>query len=188
MRFAFYTFSVDIQTADNLKQKLGVSNIMALPKLEKIVVNTGIGRFSQEGEQIEKIVQDVAVITGQKPVKTLARKSIAGFKVRQGAPVGLKVTLRRGRMNDFLKRLIRITIPRLRDFRGLSLKSIDKKGNLTVGIGDHHVFPEIDLDKAAPSFGLEITLVTTADNKEEGEVLLRELGMPLQNEKLKGKN
>ena len=161
-------------------------NIMETPKITKIVVNAGIGDTLKSKEALAKIVADMAAITGQKPKITKARVSIAGFNLRAGMNVGMVVTLRGKRMNDFFEKLVKITLPRLRDFRGVKTTSFDKAGNYTLGIVDHTVFPEIDLAKVDKARGLEITIVTSAKNKEESMKLLESLGMPFEKETEKG--
>ncbi len=161
-------------------------NIMETPKIKKIVVNAGIGDTLKSKEALAKIVADMAAITGQKPKITKARVSIAGFNLRAGMNVGMVVTLRGKRMNDFFEKLVKITLPRLRDFRGVKTTSFDKAGNYTLGIVDHTVFPEIDLAKVDKARGLEITIVTSAKNKEESMKLLESLGMPFEKETEKG--
>lgn len=167
-----------------LKEKFGYKNDLALPKLKKIVINAGIGRLSQQPNFDEKILpgimKELAMITGQKPSIVTAKKSIAGFKIRQGQNVGLKVTLRRRKMHDFLERLIRITFPRLRDFKGIDLKNIDANGNLNIGFKEQAVFPEINPETSKIDFGLETTIVSSAKNKEEAIELYRQLGIPLK--------
>lgn len=168
-----------------MKEKFGYKNELAVPKIEKVVVNTGIGKIlnntdpSQREKVVQEIASDLAQITGQKPIVTKSKKSISAFKIRQGSIVGLKVTLRRQRMYDFLERLINIVIPRMRDFQGIPLKSIDKNGNLTIGIKEHIIFPEIQPEKTKRIFGLEITIVTNAKNKEEAIELFSLLNFPL---------
>lgn len=169
-----------------MKEKFGYKNVMAIPKIKKVVVNTGFGRLlsgksSSEQKKIYTIISDdLSLICGQKPILTKAKKSIAGFKIREGLPVGLKVTLRNKKMYDFLERLIHIGFPRSRDFRGINSKSIDEQGNLTVAIKEHIIFPEISLEKARNIFGFEITVVTTAKTKEEGMELLKLSGFPIK--------
>ncbi|MBZ9578421.1 50S ribosomal protein L5 [Patescibacteria group bacterium] len=169
-----------------MQKKFGYPNIMAVPKIEKVMVNTGFGRLitgktSDEQKKIyEAILNDLVLITGQKPVLTRAKKSISGFKIRQGMPVGAQGTLRGKRMFDFLERLIHIALPRSRDFRGIDPKSFDREGNLTIAIKEHIAFPEISPEKVKNIFGFEITVVTTAKNKEEGIELLRLLGFPIK--------
>jgi len=172
-----------------MMEKFGYKSIMAVPKIEKVVLNVGFGKMvsgksSQEREKIQNfILKELSMISGQYPVLTKARKSIAGFKIRKGMPIGAKVTLRRQRMYDFLDRLIHIALPRSRDFRGIDPKSIDRQGNLTIGIKEHICFPEIQPEKATQIFGLEITVVTTAKSREESLTLFRLLGFPIKSEK-----
>lgn len=152
--------------------------------IEKIVINVGVGRLSQqpnfEDKVLPELMKEMALIAGQKPAITKAKKSISGFKVRKGQTVGLKVTLRYQRMSDFLERLIKIVFPRLRDFRGIDLKNIDSNGNLTVGLREQTVFPEINPEISKVDFGLEISIVSNAKNKEEAVALYRSLGIPLK--------
>ena len=169
-----------------MMEKFGLKNTMAVPKIEKVVINAGFGKLisgktSEEQKKFyQAILDDLSLICGQKPQITVAKKSISGFKVRKGMPVGARVTLRSQRMYDFLERLIHIGLPRSRDFGGISLKSFDRKGNLTIGIKEQIVFPEILPERAKNIFGLEITIVTTAKNKEKGIELLRLLGFPIK--------
>ena len=157
---------------------------MSGSRLEKIVVSTGLGRLSQrpgfEDKILPEIIKELSLITGQKPSISTARKSIAGFKLREGDTVGLKVTLRGKRMKDFLSRLVNTTIPRVRDFRGIDSKNIDRQGNLTIGIKEHIVFPEVNQDETKIDFGLEVTLVSDAKDKGESYNLFKELGIPLK--------
>lgn len=163
-------------------QDLSLSNIFSVPRIEKVVVNIGLGRVlnsaAKPKELLEKVSKDIALITGQKPLVTKAKKSIASFKLRAGTVVGLKVTLRGKRMYDFLDRLIQITLPRSRDFKGLDLKTVDQSGNLTIGIKEHTVFPEVT--ESTQNIGLEITVVSRAHNREEALLLFRSLGFPLK--------
>ncbi|MGH2533679.1 MAG: 50S ribosomal protein L5 [Thermomicrobiales bacterium] len=161
-----------------LQNEFGYKNVMQVPKLEKIVVNIGLGEAIQNARAIEAAVGDLAQITGQKPVVTRAKKSIAAFKLRAGMPVGAMVTLRGQRMYEFYDRLTSITLPRIRDFRGVSPNSFDGRGNYTLGLREQIVFPEIDYDKIDKTRGLEISIVTTAKTDEEGRRLLALLGMP----------
>jgi large subunit ribosomal protein L5 len=161
-----------------LQREFGYKNVMQVPKLEKIVVNIGLGEAIQNARAIEAAVGDLTQITGQKPVVTRAKKSIAAFKLRAGMPIGAMVTLRGRRMYEFYDRLISITLPRIRDFRGVSPNSFDGRGNYTLGLRDQIVFPEIDYDKIDKTRGLEISIVTTAKTDEEGRRLLALLGMP----------
>jgi large subunit ribosomal protein L5 len=161
-----------------LKKDLGYQNVMQVPRLEKIVVNVGMGEALQNAKSLDAAVEDVTIITGQKPIVTRARKSIASFKLREGNPIGIKVTLRGDRMWDFLDRLCNIALPRQRDFRGISPDAFDGRGNYTLGLREQLVFPEIDYDKIDKIRGMEITIVTSAQTDEEGYQLLRHLGMP----------
>lgn len=167
-----------------LKEKFGYKNNLAVPSLEKIVVSTGVGRLSQTPNFEEKILpelmNEMSMITGQRPAPRRAKKSIAGFKLRSGQLVGLKTTLRHRKMFDFLERLIKIVIPRLRDFRGIDLKSVDQKGNLNIGLKEQAAFPEINQEISKVDFGLEISIVSNAEKKEEAIELYRLLGIPLK--------
>jgi large subunit ribosomal protein L5 len=163
-----------------LQQELGLSNPMQVPRLEKIVVNMGIGDALKDSRMLEAAVEDLTTITGQKPVVTKARKSIAGFKLREGSAIGAKVTLRGDRMWEFLDRLIATAIPRIRDFRGLNPRAFDGHGNYTLGLTEQLIFPEIDYDKVAKVRGMDITIVTTARNDDEGRALLVALGFPFE--------
>ena len=165
----------------NLKKKLGCSNDMAVPKLEKISINMGVGEASQDKGKIEGAVNDLKLISGQQPVITKARKSVAGFKLREGVHVGVKVTLRKNKMYEFLDRLINIALPRVRDFRGLSKKSFDGKGNYSLGLKEQIVFPEIDYDNLDSMRGMDITIVTSATNDEQGLELLKSFNLPINN-------
>lgn len=170
-----------------MMKKFGYKNVMAVPKIVKVVVNTGFGRLiagksSEERKKIYKaILEDLALITAQRPIFKKAKKSISSFKVREGMFLGATVVLRKEKMYDFLQRLIHIALPRTRDFRGIDQKSIDERGNLTYGIKEHIVFPEILLEKVKNIFGLEATVVTTAKSKKEGLELLKLLGFPIKN-------
>ena len=163
-----------------LAQKLGRANPMSLPRLEKIVVNIGLGEAVQNAKAIDAAVGDLAAITGQKPVVTRAKKSIAAFKLRAGMPIGAMVTLRGDRMYEFLDRLVAVALPRVRDFRGVSPNSFDGRGNYTLGMREQLIFPEIDYDKIDATKGMNISFVTTAKTDEEGRALLKELGMPFR--------
>ena len=165
----------------SLKEKLGSKNHMAVPKLKKISINMGVGEASQDKGKIEGAVNDLKMISGQQPVITKARKSVAGFKLREGVNVGVKVTLRKDKMYEFLDRLVNIALPRVRDFRGLSKKSFDGKGNFSLGLKEQIVFPEIDYDKLDSLRGMDITIVTTASNDNEGIELLKSFNMPINN-------
>ena len=163
-----------------MKEKFGYRNDLAVPKIQKVVINTGIGKYRQDQRALDEIEHDLTLITGQKPKKTQAKKAISAFKTRKGMVVGMAVTLRKQRMYDFLDRLIDLTLPRTRDFRGIDLKAIDQFGNLTIGIKEHIVFPEISHENIYIIFGLEVCIVTTAKTKEEGSELFRLLGFPLK--------
>lgn len=163
-----------------LMKELGFKNPMQVPRLEKIVVNMGLGEAINNGKIIDASVEQLASITGQKPVVTKARKSIANFKLRQGQSIGAMVTLRGDRMYEFFDRLVSVALPRVRDFKGVSPKAFDGKGNYTLGVREQVIFPEINYDKVEKIKGLNITVVTTARNDEEGRALLRHLGMPFR--------
>lgn len=169
---------------EELKQKiqteLGLENVMETPKITKITLNMGVGGAAQDKKLLEGALGDMIQIAGQKPVTTLARKSIAGFKIREEWPIGCKVTLRGERMYDFLDRLITVAIPRIRDFRGFSSKSFDGRGNYSMGIKEQIVFPEIDFDKIDKIRGLDVCITTTAKNDDEGRALLRAFGFPFK--------
>ncbi|NIP15544.1 MAG: 50S ribosomal protein L5 [Pseudomonadales bacterium] len=164
-----------------LQQELGVSNIMRVPRLDKITLNMGVGEAVGDRKVMDSAVGDLTVISGQKPIVTNARKSEAAFKIRTGWPVGCKVTLRRDRMFEFVERLIGIAIPRMRDFRGLNPRSFDGRGNFSMGITEQIVFPEIDYDKIDKIRGLDITVTTTATTDDEGRALLRAFDFPFRN-------
>ena len=163
-----------------LQQELGLPNAMQVPRLEKVVINMGVGDSLKDGRMLEAAVEDLQIITGQKPVITKARKSIAGFKLREGMPIGVKVTLRGDRMWEFVDRLVSIAIPRIRDFRGLNPSAFDGRGDYTLGLTEQLIFPEIDYDKVAKVRGMDITVVTTAKSDEEGRALLVALGFPFE--------
>jgi large subunit ribosomal protein L5 len=161
-----------------LMKRFNYRNIMQVPRLEKIAINTGVGQATQDPKLVEATVRDLEMIAGQKVVVTRARKSISNFKLREGMPIGCRVTLRSTRMYEFLDRLVNITVPRIRDFRGLSDKSFDGRGNYTVGIKEHTVFPEVDVDKITRVYGMDITIVTTAGTDQEAYELLKGFGFP----------
>ncbi len=167
---------------DQLKETLGLGNIMEVPRLEKIVVNMGVGDAVAQASLLEHAVTDLTLITGQKPLITKARKSIATFKLREGNAIGAKVTLRNDRMWEFLDRLIALAIPRIRDFRGLPANSFDGQGNYTFGVTEQLIFPEIDYDKIDRTRGMDITIVTTARTNAEGKALLDAFGFPFKRE------
>ncbi len=173
---AFY----ESEVAAKLKEELGLDNVMEIPRFTKITLNMGVGEAIGDRKQLDNAVGDMEKIAGQKVVITEARKSIAGFKVRDGYPVGCKVTLRKARMYEFLDRLINIAIPRQRDFRGISPKSFDGRGNFSMGITEQIVFPEIDYDKIAKIRGMDISIGTTAKTDEEGRALLKAFNFPFR--------
>ena len=159
----------------------GFKNVMQVPKLDRIVVNMGLGEAVQNAKLIESAAEELKAITGRKPVVTRAKKSIASFKLREGMPIGVMVTLRGEQMYDFLDRLISLALPRTRDFKGISPKAFDGRGNYTLGIREQIVFPEINYDKIDRIKGMNVTLVTTAETDEQGRALLKSLGMPFRN-------
>ncbi|MFM6310195.1 MAG: 50S ribosomal protein L5, partial [Dolichospermum sp.] len=158
------------------------TNVHQVPKVTKITVNRGLGEAAQNAKSLEASLNEIALITGQKPVVTRAKKAIAGFKIRQGMPVGIMVTLRGERMYAFLDRLINLTLPRIRDFRGVSPKSFDGRGNYTLGVREQLIFPEVEYDKIDQVRGLDISIITTAKTDEEGRALLKEMGMPFRDQ------
>jgi hypothetical protein len=168
------------ELAQHLLIKLNLSNIMEVPRLTKITINMGVGEAVNDKKIMDNAVHDLALISGQKPIVTKSRKSIAGFKIRDGWPIGCKVTLRRERMYEFLDRLINISLPRTRDFRGLSSKSFDGRGNYTFGIREHIVFPEIDFEKTDVIRGMDITVTTTAKDDVRAKALLESFGFPFR--------
>lgn len=166
-----------------LQKEFGYKSVMEVPRVSKITLNMGLGEAVADKKIIANAIDDLAKISGQKPITTLARKSEAGFKIRAGWPIGCKVTLRKDRMYEFLQRLISIAMPRIRDFRGISSKSFDGRGNFSLGIREQIVFPEIDYDKIDTIRGLDITITTTAKTDKEGEALLRAFGFPFKESK-----
>ena len=172
--------SIKTESVAALKKEFGYSNDLQVPRLEKVVVNMGLGEAAASAKAIEGGVKDLTVITGQKPIINRARKSIATFKVRQGMPVGASVTLRGKRMYDFLAKLIHLALPRIRDFRGLSPKSFDGRGNYSLGLKEQLVFPEISYEQMDATRGMDIAIVTTANTDEEAKALLSTLGMPFR--------
>lgn len=164
-----------------LQEQFKYTNVMAIPKLDKVVVNIGLGEVTQNPKALDAALNDLTLITGQKPVVTKAKKSIAGFKLREGMPVGVKVTLRGDRMYEFVDRLVNVALPRVRDFRGVSPKSFDGRGNYSLGLKEQLIFPEIEYDKIDKIRGMEIVFATTAKTDEEGRALLKLLGMPFAN-------
>lgn len=164
----------------DLQKRLGLSNVMQVPKLEKITINMGVGEAVNDKKIMDNALQDLALISGQKPIVTKSKKSIAGFKIRDGWPIGCKVTLRRAQMYEFLDRLINISLPRTRDFRGLSSKSFDGRGNYTFGVKEQIIFPEIDFEKTDAVRGMDITFTTSACNDEGAKALLESFGFPFR--------
>ena len=163
-----------------LMSKFNYKSVMQAPKLEKIVINMGVGDAVQNAKALDKAVEELTLITGQKPVITRAKKSIAGFRLREGMPIGAKVTLRGERMYEFFDKLVSVSLPRVRDFRGISKKSFDGRGNYTLGVKEQLIFPEIDYDKVSKVRGMDIVIVTTANTDEEARELLTQFGMPFQ--------
>ena len=163
-----------------LQEQLGVKNVMEIPRITKITINMGVGAAAADKKLLDGALSDMQAIAGQKPILTLARKSIAGFKIRDGWPIGCKVTLRGERMYEFLDRLISIAIPRIRDFRGFSSKSFDGRGNYSMGLKEQIMFPEIDFDKIDRIRGMDITITTTARTDDEGRALMRAFGFPFK--------
>jgi large subunit ribosomal protein L5 len=161
-----------------LQEQLGLSNVMEVPRVEKVVVNIGLGEAINDAKALEGALADLAAITGQKPRVNRARKSIAGFKLREGMPIGVKVTLRSDRMWDFLDRLLTVVLPRIRDFRGVNPRSFDGRGNYSIGLSEQLVFPEIDYDDVDEVRGMDVTIVTSATDDDLGRALLEALGMP----------
>ncbi|MEM6485005.1 MAG: 50S ribosomal protein L5 [Pseudomonadota bacterium] len=170
----------DSELAPKLKEELGLENVMEIPRITKITLNMGVGEAVGDKKVMENAVSDMTKIAGQKPVVTVARKSIAGFKIRDGWPIGCKVTLRRDRMYEFLERLISIAIPRVRDFRGISARSFDGRGNFAMGVSEQIIFPEINYDEVDSLRGMDITITTTARTDDEGRALLRAFNFPLK--------
>ncbi|BAZ13991.1 50S ribosomal protein L5 [Calothrix sp. NIES-4071] len=158
------------------------TNVHQVPKVIKVTVNRGMGEAAQNAKSLEASLAEIGLITGQKPVVTRAKKAIAGFKIRQGMPVGIMVTLRGERMYSFLERFINLTLPRIRDFRGVSPKSFDGRGNYTLGVREQLIFPEIEYDKVDQIRGMDISIITTANSDEEGRALLKEMGMPFRDQ------
>lgn len=163
-----------------LQEELGLNNIMEVPKITKITLNMGVGEAAADKKVMEFAVADMTKISGQKPIVNMARKSVAGFKIREGWPIGCKVTLRSERMYEFLDRLVAVAIPRMRDFRGLSAKSFDGRGNYSMGVKEQIIFPEIDYDRIDKLRGMDITITTTARTNEEGRALLKAFNFPLR--------
>jgi large subunit ribosomal protein L5 len=168
------------QIVPALMKEFGYKNPMQVPKVERVVLNVGMGEAIQNVKLLESAVTELGIITGQRPVVTKAKKAIAGFKLRQGMPIGAKVTLRNDRMYEFLDRLVSLALPRIRDFRGVSPKAFDGRGNYTLGLKEQLIFPEIQYDSVASIHGMDITIVTTASTNDEGKALLRHMGMPFR--------
>ncbi len=168
------------EIAPALKEELQLGNPMEVPRVTKVTVNMGVGEAKTDAKQLDDAIEEMTIITGQKPKMTRARKSIAQFKVREGMPVGCTVTMRGARMYEFLDRLISIALPRIRDFRGISPKSFDGRGNFSLGVKEQIIFPEIDYDKVTQMRGMDITITTSARNDVEGRALLTKLGMPFR--------
>ena len=171
------------EVVKSLVEKFNYDSVMQAPKVEKIVINMGVGDAVQNAKVLDSAVEELGLISGQKPLITKARKSIAGFRLREGMPIGAKVTLRGERMYDFLQKLIHVSLPRVRDFRGISNKAFDGRGNYTLGIKEQLIFPEVDYDQVSKVRGLDIVIVTTANTDEEARELLTQLGMPFQNKR-----
>lgn len=165
----------------SLQEEFKYTNVMAIPKLDKVIINIGLGEAADNPNALDAAVEDIAKISGQKPVVTRAKKSIAGFKLREGMPIGVKVTLRGDKMYEFVDRLVNIALPRVRDFRGISGNSFDGRGNYSLGLREQIIFPEIDYDKVDKVRGMQIVFTTTAKNDEEGKALLKKMGMPFAN-------
>jgi large subunit ribosomal protein L5 len=163
-----------------LTKEFGYANPMQVPRLDKVVLNMGIGEAVGDAKKVQAAAADLGLITGQRPVITRARKSIAGFKLREGMPIGVKVTLRKNRMYEFIDRLVNIALPRVRDFRGLNAKSFDGRGNYSLGIKEHIIFPEVDYDKVEQVLGLDVVICTTAETDDEARALLRGLNFPFR--------
>ena len=168
------------EIAPAMQEKFGYSNVMAIPKLDKIIINIGLGEAVDNPKALDGAVEDITLIAGQKPVITRAKKSIAGFKIREGMPIGVKVTLRGDRMYEFVDRLFNVALPRVRDFRGVSGKSFDGRGNYSLGLTEQLVFPEVDYDKVDRTRGMDITFVTSAQTNEPAFALLTALGFPFK--------
>ncbi|HXK40936.1 MAG TPA: 50S ribosomal protein L5 [Candidatus Paceibacterota bacterium] len=165
-----------------MQKEFGIKNVMAVPKVDKVVINVGIGKVLKDEKAVEKIVQDVTRLTGQKPVFRKAKRSIASFKIREGMNVGLSATLRGERMYDFIDRLVSIALPRSKDFRGIDTKNFDKNGNLNLGIKESSIFPEVTYETLKDIFSLEVTVATTARDQQKGIALLRSLGFPIRSD------
>src|SRR3989339_906926 len=165
-----------------LQAEFKIKNTMAVPRIEKVIINTGIGRLLKDSKAIEKVERDLSVLSDQKPVYRKAKKSISGFKIREGMDIGLSVTLRGKRMYDFIDRLVSIALPRSKDFRGIDVKNFDKNGNLNLGIKESSIFPEVTYETLKDIFSLEVTVATTAKDQQKGIALLRSLGFPIRSD------
>ncbi|MEX0936094.1 MAG: 50S ribosomal protein L5 [Gemmatimonadota bacterium] len=165
-----------------LREEFGFENVHQIPRVTKVVVNVGIGEAGRNQKLLDSVIEEVGAITGQKPVVTTARRSVAGFALREGMPVGVSVTLRRGRMYDFLDRLVSASIPRIRDFRGIPTRSFDGRGNYTLGVKEQIIFPELEYDQVEQVHGMDISVVTSTDKDDEAYALLREMGFPFRGE------
>ena len=172
------------QIRENLKTKLGLENIFEVPKLKKIILNMGVGEAKEDSKLIDKAIEDLTLISGQKAIKTQSKKAISGFKIRAGMPLGAKVTLRNKIMYEFLDRLVNIAIPRIRDFRGLNTRSFDGSGNFSMGIKEHVIFPEINFDKVDKMKGMDVTICTSAKNNYEAIELLKCFNMPFKEKQI----
>ena len=172
------------QIKQELKSKLGLQNLFEVPKIRKIILNIGVGDAKDDTKLIDKALEDLTLISGQKAVKTISKKAISGFKIRAGMPLGVKVTLRNKIMYEFLDRLVNIAIPRIRDFRGLNIKSFDGNGNFSMGIKEHVIFPEINFDKVDKIRGMDITICTSAKNNNEALELLKSFNMPFKDDQV----
>ncbi len=168
------------EVTPSLIEKFNYTSVMQTPKVDKIVINMGVGDAVSNSKNLDKAVEELAIISGQKPIITKAKKSIAGFRLREGMPIGCKVTLRGERMYEFLDKLVSVSLPRVRDFQGISKKSFDGRGNYTLGVKEQLIFPEVDYDLVDKVRGMDIVIVTTANTDEEGRELLTQLGMPFQ--------
>ena len=168
------------EIVEAMTKKFGYKNVMEVPKLDKVVINMGVGDAVSNAKNLDKAVEELTLITGQKPMITKAKKSIAGFRLREGMPIGAKVTLRGERMYEFLDKLVSVSLPRVRDFHGVSKKAFDGRGNYTLGIKEQLIFPEVDYDLVDKVRGMDIVIVTTANSDEESRELLTQLGMPFQ--------
>ena len=168
------------EVISNLREQFEYDNVMAVPKLEKIVINSGVGEAVENEKRLDTVADNIAKITGQKPIITKSKKSISNFKIREGMPIGCKVTLRKKKMYEFLDRLINLALPRMRDFQGVPDKSFDGRGNYNLGIKEHTIFPEINTEEVDTIHGLDVTFVTSAETDEEAYALLKEFGMPFQ--------